>query len=60
MAAGPLVVALSEPPPRTGRVLQIEGMFDVPPDVEHSLEINVAAEMVDIAEGRPDRRGTWG
>ena len=40
---------------RTGRVMQVEGMFDVPKAVSQGVDIDVPSAVVDIAEGRPER-----
>ena len=40
---------------RSARVMQVEGMFDVPKAPRQEWDIHVPAEVVDIAEGRSEK-----
>lgn len=47
-------VAVETPIVRSGRVRQVEGMFDVPPDMAGKLEWELPAELVSTAAGEGD------
>jgi len=52
MAATALIVERHHESLKTGRVLQVQGMFDVPPDTDAGhLQVTVPPEMVAIARG---------
>jgi hypothetical protein len=54
-------IELSEPVKRTGRVMQVEGMFDVPPSERQAYLLEVPDDFTRVAEDPEawDIAGRW-
>ena len=59
-AAAAMIVHLEHEVARTARVMQVEGMFDVPKAQRQEWDINVPPEVVDIAAGNFNDRWNVG